>query len=340
MANSDNKPKESNENFGWVGLDANAPEFIEQRKYLTANNGIKGLEIVEPDEIVRARNLFYRDGFVVVRDLLSVEQLSIIRSGCDRVISEIMQLDSERSGNRGSHRYSFGSSSLSGQMSHHPEWAMLLDLPKLDAVLSAIFNSEDYITRGAGGDFCLPGAVNYQPLHSDMGDYHEHKDPASGETIYKSGSFQDPRGILNYRDLPCPFVACNFPMVDFTAINGPTRQIPGTQHSREPVPGLDSEPAWMKLSTVCPVPAGSGVIRDVRAWHGGTPNLSNEVRAIPNAEYFAPWFRQNVRPSLPRALFDTLSERGQRISREIVAPLGSTLKLGYRQNLGGTPRGF
>ncbi|MFT4714103.1 MAG: hypothetical protein ACI8W1_002604 [Candidatus Azotimanducaceae bacterium] len=340
MAISDNKLKEANENFGWAGLDANSSEFVEQRKYLAANNGIKGLEIVEPDEIVRARNLFYRDGFVVVQNLLNAEQLSMIRSGCDRVISEIMQLDAERSGNRGSHRYSFGSSSVTGQMSHHPEWAMLLDLPKLDTILSAIFNSEDYITRGAGGDFCLPGAVKYQPLHSDMGDYHEHKDPASGETIYKSGSFQDPRGILNYRDLPCPFVACNFPMVDFTPINGPTRQIPGTQHSREPVPDLESEPAWMKLSTVCPVPAGSGVIRDVRAWHGGTPNLSNETRAIPNAEYFAPWFRQNVRPSLPRELFNSLSERGQRISREIVAPLGSTLKLGYRQNLGGTPKGF
>lgn len=340
MTSPDNKVEESTANVGWAGLDANSPEFVEQRKYLKANNGIKGLEMVEPGEIERARDLFYRDGFVVVRNLLSAEQLSIIRSGCDRVIGEIMQLDAGRSGNRGSHRYSFGSSSLTGQMSHHPEWAMLLDLPKLDVILSAIFNSEDYITRGAGGDFCLPGAVKYQPLHSDMGDYHEHKDPESGKTVYKSGSFQDPRGILSYRDLPCPFIACNFPMVDFTPINGPTRQIPGTQHSREPVPGLASEPAWMKLSTVCPVPAGSGVIRDVRAWHGGTPNLSNEIRAIPNAEYFAPWFRQNVRPSLPRELFDSLSERGQRISREIVAPLGSALKLGYRNNLGGTPKGF
>jgi hypothetical protein len=41
----------------------------------------------------------------------------------------------------------------------------------------------------------------------------------------------------------------------------------------------------MKLSTVCPAPAGSVLIRDVRAWHGGTPNLSDEVRCIPNVEY-------------------------------------------------------
>ena len=32
---------------------------------------------------------------------------------------------------------------------------------------------------------------------------------------------------------------------------------------------------------------GSVLIRDPRAWHGGTPNLSNEVRAIPSAEFYA-----------------------------------------------------
>lgn len=326
--------------YGWVGRDPSAPEYVAQRDYLVSNNGIKGLEAVAAEDVERARDIFYRDGFVAVRDLLTHQQLSFIREGCDRVIGEIMQLDEERLGNRGSHRYSFGSVSLTGQMCHHPEWAMLLDLPRLDAILTAIFNSEDYISRGAGGDFCLPGAVSYQPLHSDMGDYREHKDPATGETIYKSGSFQDPRGKLNYRDLPCPYIACNFPTVDFTPINGPTRQIPGTQHSKEPLPELATEPEWMKLSTVCPLSAGSVLIRDVRAWHGGTPNLSDDIRAIPNAEFFAPWFRQNVRPSLPRDLFESLSQRGQRVCREIVAPEGAHLKLGYRDNLGGTPQGF
>ena len=331
---------QTNISQGWIGLDANAPEFVAQREYLSANNGIKGLEIVEAEDAQLARDIFYRDGFVAVADVLTEQQLAFLRTGCERVIGEILQLDETRTGNRGSHRYSFGSSSFTGQMSHHPEWAMLLDLPKLDKILTTIFNSEDYISRGAGGDFCLPGAVNYQPLHSDMGDYREHKDPDTGKTLYKSGSFQDPRGVVSYRDLPCPFIACNFPTVDFSPINGPTRQIPGTQSSREPIPDLASEPEWMKLSTVCPIPAGSVLIRDVRAWHGGTPNLSNETRAIPNAEFFAPWFRQHVRPSLPRHLFDGLSDRGRKVCREIVAPIGSDLKLGYRNNLGGTPKGF
>ena len=37
----------------------------------------------------------------------------------------------------------------------------------------------------------------------------------------------------------------------------------------------------MRLSTVQPIRAGGVIIRDLRAYHGGTPNLSENVRAIP-----------------------------------------------------------
>ena len=42
-------------------------------------------------------------------------------------------------------------------------------------------------------------------------------------------------------------------------------QIPGTQYTPLPKPSPAEEPEWMKLSTVCPVPAGAVVMRDVRA---------------------------------------------------------------------------
>ena len=132
---------------------------------------------------------------------------------------------------------------------------------------------------------------------------------------------------MNYRDLPCPYICCNFLTVDFTAINGPTRQIPGTQHSREPIPNLKEEPDWMKLSTVCPAPAGSVLIRDIRAWHGGTPNLSQEVRAIPNAEFYAPWFREPLQESMPYDIYESLSEQ----ARKSVVTLRVSPKLSSKQ---------
>ena len=82
----------------------------------------------------------------------------------------------------------------------------------------------------------------------------------------------------------------------------------------------------MRLSTVCPLPAGSAIIRDARCWHGGTPNLSTEVRAMPNVEYMAPWFRSE---SIVRAMsHDTwlgLSPHARRISRFVVHDPGEAV---------------
>ena len=95
--------------LGW--RDSRYEDFEAQRKYLEKNNGIKGLEVLAPGEVERAKVLFERDGFVVVKDALDQAQLDIIRAGCEEVIREILALDKNRDGNRGSHRYSFGSSS-------------------------------------------------------------------------------------------------------------------------------------------------------------------------------------------------------------------------------------
>ncbi len=292
-----------------------------QRAYLEANNGIKGLTILEPREAAHATALFRRDGFVVIADVLSREQTEVLRLGCDAVIHEILALDDGRKGNRGSHRYSFGGSSLTRSQLHRPEWQMLLDLPIVTQVVTAIFESSDYVLRAASGDFCLPGAVEYQPLHSDVRDWLDPK-----RTPFSA--FHDPRGQLTIRDLPCPYVCVNFLPQAVTRLNGPTRQIPGTQHARVLIPSLNEEPEWMRLSTVCPAPAGAIMVRDVRAWHGGTPNVSDAVRAIPNLEFYAPWFREPIVPGISYADYRRLSPHAQRLVRHCVADSSETLVTG------------
>lgn len=332
---NDSPQKSTDQQLGWVGNNPLGENIQDLRRYLQERNGIRDLAVCAPTQIARARELFLRDGFVVVRDVLTSEQLTMLRQGVERVVGEMLAIDQNRDGNRGSHRYSFGGASRTGNMLHHPEWTQLIDLPTVTPILAAIFGSKDFILRGGGGDFCLPGAVDYQPLHSDMADRTVFDLGNNKEFVH--GSFSDAREQLTHRDLPAPYVCCNFLTVDFTATNGPTRQIPGTQHSKEPMPSLEDEPERMKLSTVCPATAGSVLIRDVRAWHGGTPNLSNELRAIPNLEYFAPWYRERMPACLPRALYDSLSEHGQDIARYIVAAPGESLDTGYRRLLGGTP---
>ena len=314
--------------LGWADVERDDPRVVALRAHLEAHNGIAGLEIIEHDEIDRALRLFHRDGFVVVRDILDSDQLAFLREGSDRAVREIIALDTERRGNRGSHRYSFGGSSITRSMLHLPEWQMLLDLPRLTPLLVAIFGSPDYMLRAASGDFCLPGAVDYQPLHADMRDWVDAK-----STPFSS--FHDPRGFLTTRELPAPYVCVNFLVVDMTPLNGPTRQIPGSQHSRAPFPTLEEEPEWMRLSTVCPAPAGAVMIRDVRAWHGGTPNLSEDVRAIPNVEFYAPWFREPILPCISHREYEQLSEHAQAVARFSVADSNTELETGY--TVGPTP---
>lgn len=299
----------------------NDPDVVALRARLEANNGIKGLDILEPGDARHAVELFRRDGFVVIANVLDSAQIEILASGCAAVAAEILALDDGRRGNRGSHRYSFGGSSLTRSQLHRPEWQMLLDIPIVNETVTAIFGSPDYVLRAASGDFCLPGAVEYQPLHSDVGDWRD-----NAATPFSA--FHDPRGHVSIRDLPCPYVCVNFLPQDVTRLNGPTRQIPGTQHSRTPIPKLTEEPEWMRLSTVCPAPAGAIMVRDVRAWHGGTPNLSDAIRSIPNLEFYAPWFREPIVPGITYGDYRKLSERAQRLVRHCVADSSETLAVG------------
>ncbi|MGI9607768.1 MAG: phytanoyl-CoA dioxygenase family protein [Acidimicrobiales bacterium] len=291
---------------GWT-RSPDDPGVVRRREELREHNGIPELETVTPAHHDRAVELFYRDGFVVVTDALDHTVLSNLRTGTDRVVDDILAVDPEAAAGGGAgglpHRYSFGSSSASRHRLHEPEWVALVDIPAVTGILTAIFGADTYVLGGAGGDLALPGAIEYQGLHADR--------------IW-SEPF-DPVGGLTTPELPVPVVTINFTVTDLTWENGPIRQIPGSQRWLDPIPSLTDEPTWMRYSTLCPVPAGSAVFRDNRAWHGGTPNLSNDVRAFPNLEFYAPWFRsEGIHRSMPYDLWSQLSDHGKRVSRYVV----------------------
>lgn len=299
--------------LGWV-RSYDDPQVSAYREFLAANNGIRGLPIVEPHEVTRAVQLFHRDGFVVVRDALTPAQTERFRAATDRQVDRILASDPQAAVGGGAgglpHRYSFGSSSASRHMLHDAVWCEMIDLPTTTPILTAIFGSADYTVLGGGGDVALPGAIEYQGLHSD--------------NLWQE--LPDPVGQVSMRDLPVPVLTINFTVCDLTTENGPIRQIPGSQRSRQPIPTLADEPMWMKLSTLCPVPAGSAIFRDNRCWHGGTPNLSRDTRAIPNIEYFAPWFRSEAMiKSMPYERWAELSPHAQRISRYIAGYPGEPI---------------
>ncbi len=287
------------------------PGVVALRERLQEHNGIPDLETVTPDQVERAVELFYRDGFVAVTDALPAEHLANLKAATDRVLDEILDVDPTGAAGGGAgglpHRYSFGSTSASRHRLHDPAWTAVVDLPTTTPILTAIYGSDNYIVGGGGGDLALPGAIEYQGLHSD--------------NIWTEP--HDPVGGLTMKQLPVSVVTINFPMVDLTWENGPIRQIPGTQRSTEPIPNVADEPLWMKHSTLCPVPAGSAIFRDNRCWHSGTPNLSREVRSMPNIEYFAPWFRSDIiTRSMPFDRWAELTTHGRRICRYVTCDPG------------------
>lgn len=290
------------------------PNVAALRDRLRERNGISGLEVVNPDEVDRATELFNRDGFVAVRDALTATDLDALRRAADDIVATLIKADPAGAVGGGAgglpHRYSFGGTSVSRHMFHRPEWCQLIDLPTTTPILTSIFGSQNYIVYGAGGDLALPGAIEYQGLHSD--------------NVWTE--LHDPVGGLTMRDVPVPVVHVNFPLVDLTPENGPIRQIPGSHRSRAPIPTLAQEPEWMRLSTVSPLPAGSAIIRDARCWHGGTPNLSREIRAMPNIEYMAPWFRSEALiRSMDYETWAGLTPHAQRLSRYIVCDKGEAV---------------
>ena len=80
---------------------------------------------------------------MVIANVLNSEQVDVLAQGCNAVVADILALDQNRAGNRGSHRYSFGGSSLTRSQLHRPEWQMLLDIPTVTDIVSAIFGSPD-----------------------------------------------------------------------------------------------------------------------------------------------------------------------------------------------------
>jgi hypothetical protein len=143
--------------------------------------------------------------------------------------------------------YTYGSAPAA--FGEQDAWGCLVDPPGLLEVLSKIFNGEGFKLCAIGGDFILPGGVDYQDLHDDLGD-----------------SIRDPAGKVVLRDLPTPYISVIYPMelvdgssVGHTLSNGTTRLIPGTANTRAPIPTFEEEPRWMKLSVA--VAMGGKVIK-------------------------------------------------------------------------------
>ena len=85
-----------------------------------------------------------------------------------------------------------------------------------------------------------------------------------------SNVFFDKSNHLTVMQLPTPIINVHFTTFPWTTAHGPLRIVPGTHRNDGEMPSLRDEPSWMKKGCcLCPLPAGTAIVRDVRTWHGG-----------------------------------------------------------------------
>ncbi len=111
------------------------------------------------------------------------------------------------------------------------------------------------------------------------------------------------------RDFPNVVVNTMWALDDFTAANGATRIIPGSQRwtDRSPGPGDQVISATM--------PAGSVLFYPGKVWHGGGANTTDRPRLGVILEYVAAWLRaqENHLLAVPHATAAELPERLQEL---------------------------
>ena len=135
-------------------------------------------------------------------------------------------------------------------------------MPRIAPVLAEIMG-RNYVCTGMGGELTAPGAVDYQELHSDLGD---------GDVVY------DGLRMKNWDAPSAPAVVVNFAVCDLHDLNGPTAQVTaavaGFSTQTRRCPG-DADPRRdeFRLSTVlvgaaCPPAPSSSATPRVARGHG------------------------------------------------------------------------
>lgn len=213
--------------------------------------------VLQCKDVERAVEAFFRDGFVILSDALTPDETAALRERvqqkADWIVRSLDDGTLPPELKNGPNRYTFDEY---GQCS---EWQYLAHNERVLSVIRAIWKGRAFRAVSAGGDFLFPGS-DWQGLHNDSGWN------GAGERVP-------------------PVLVANYYVTDVLPESGPVRQVPGT--AAFPLPHRWTrkfEPDWMKSALVTGK-AGYAVIRDQRAWHGGTPNTSNAPRLMPNLTY-------------------------------------------------------
>lgn len=238
---------------------------------------------LSPETLALAASLVRVNGYVVFERVLPPTLVAALHTEFMRVFNAyVTRTDPNRGANRFQMHLPFTAPFNDPTVITNP-----FALPIIDALLGA-----DAICHYFASDTPLPGS-DYQAVHSDI------------QLLFPETSLS----------LPAYSIVVNIPLVDFTEENGPLEIWPGGTHLMPGPNDLAALAAQMPSQRVT-MPAGSLLIRDMRAWHRGTPNRADHARPNLALIYSRPWLRTHYPPiGIPTADYEALSERARHLFR-------------------------
>ena len=230
--------------------------------------GEKEAGAISPEHLEQATNALEIDGYVILNGVVEVAHLEILHEKMKEDLKTILS--------RSDTPFQFTTSNVQQDPPPFPPFLFrdILVNPFVIAVTKSILGSGLKNTFYSGNT-ALPSQIR-QPVHPDTGHLW-------------------PRMSVAH---PAHMIVINVPVVDVSAQNGSTEIWPGTHldissHVHEGTIRVMQENIEARRA-VCPpiqptIKRGGVVIRDMRLWHAGMPNLTDEPRPMIAMIHQAGW---------------------------------------------------
>ncbi|KAM5354252.1 hypothetical protein ACJ41O_000902 [Fusarium nematophilum] len=240
--------------------------------------------ILDSRDLEKAVRHMHKDGLVVVEDVVPHEHLDLLN---ERMVKDAHALQAR--GDKGPYNYNRGNIQQDAPPVAEFFLPSIFTNPIATQITSAVLGPRPKWTFCSANSAMatLPGqAPQRQPVHSDA-------------------DFAHP-------DHPFALVV-NIPLVTATPENGSTEIWLGTHNAfglaaqegthGERASGRIAEALLQQRREVSPplqpvIKKGSIIIRDLRLWHAGMPNTTDQTRVMLAMIHFAPWFRNRMRLEL------------------------------------------
>ncbi|KAI1383646.1 uncharacterized protein F4822DRAFT_83604 [Hypoxylon trugodes] len=281
--------------------------------------------ILEARNLEKAVGAMYRDGLVVVEDVVPHEALDQLNK---KMVQDARTLQDR--GEDGPFNYNTGNLQQDAPPVAEYFNPSIFTNPIATQITAAVLGPRPKWTFCSANSAMPPLPGNEparQPVHSDA-------------------DFAHP-------DHPFALVI-NIPLVTMTPENGSTEIWLGTHNHPGGISAQEGAHGERASGRILPnlltsrretrppsqpiVKKGSIVVRDLRLWHAGMPNLSSEVRVMLAMIHFAPWYRNRMRLQFGEDIKPVLEglEREGRLGLEVPVDW-----VGREEALGGyLERGF